>query len=143
MAESSTVVSLRHKRAELEGQIAYLEGKIGELRADLVHLHAVLRMFEGDADEPQPASHRMRLNKVFGPGEYLSLALDAIRENGGPMTSSEIAAAVIARRGWDARDLVLRRTVIKRLADALRKAHRRGAIGNDGMVDGVKVWALP
>jgi hypothetical protein len=45
MAEPHVVAALKDKRAELSGSIADLEKRIGQHRADLLHVDAVLRLF--------------------------------------------------------------------------------------------------
>jgi len=41
-----TVNALRNKRAKIAGQIALHEADINRLRADLIHLDSVLRLFD-------------------------------------------------------------------------------------------------
>jgi hypothetical protein len=45
MAEPHVVAALKDKQAELSGSIAALEKRIGQHRADLLHVDAVLRLF--------------------------------------------------------------------------------------------------
>ena len=142
MAESSIVVALHSKRDEIEDSITFLEGKLAELRASLVHVNAVLPLFDAKAAQGSPSANMMRLGKVFGPGEYLALSLAAIAAHGAPMTTSELAAFIMDRKGWDRGDLVLRRSLVRRLTEALQKARRRGSIASQGQQRGVTVWAL-
>ena len=142
MAESTIVVSLRNKRDEMERAIDFMEAKIAELRANLVHVNAVLHLYEGEQGPEDRAPYRMKLGKAFAPGEFLSLSLAILRERGVPMTSGELADVIMAQKGWSASDLVLRRSVVKRLSEALAKAHRRKAIGSSGMLQGSRVWTL-
>lgn len=46
MGERHVVSALKAKRAELAGEAKVAERHLGQLRADLVHLDAVLRMFD-------------------------------------------------------------------------------------------------
>lgn len=46
MPMSHALSALIDKRSELSGEIAGLEGKLGQLRADLVHIDAAIRMFD-------------------------------------------------------------------------------------------------
>ena len=45
MAESHVVSALVDKRAELTGQIVRIEQQLGQIRADLVHIDATIRLF--------------------------------------------------------------------------------------------------
>ena len=49
MAQSIIVHALTEKRAEVSGQIAALEGRIRQFRADLAHIDATLLLFDPDA----------------------------------------------------------------------------------------------
>ena len=49
MAEPHVVAALKDKRAELSGGIADLEKRIGQHRADLLHVDAVLLVWCRDA----------------------------------------------------------------------------------------------
>ena len=74
MAEPHVVAALKDKRAELSGNIADLEKRIGQHRADLLHVDAVLRLF---APEFEPATIPPRAvrrpNSWFKPGELARL----------------------------------------------------------------------
>lgn len=143
MAESTILVALRSKRDEIENQIAFLEDKIAELRASLVHVNAVVHLFESAPGNENPAPYRLHLSKAFKPGEYLALSLAALRERNAPMTTSDLSHHVMAQKGWDPNDLVLRRSVVRRLSEALGKALKRGVIRSEGMRLGVRVWCAP
>lgn len=142
MAESSVVASLMIKRDEMEKAIVFMEGKLAEMRANLVHVNAVLHMYEGGPTPKDPTRFQMRLGQVFSPGEYVSLALAILREHG-PMNTSELAAIIIQQKGWSSDDLLLKRSLIKRLGEMLKKALARRKIGSDGVVRNVRVWRLP
>src|SRR3954452_13744875 len=60
MAEPHVVVALRDKRAELSGGIADLEKRIGQHRADLLHVDAVLRLFAPDLEPAAIPSKAVR-----------------------------------------------------------------------------------
>src|SRR4029079_2678067 len=80
MAEPHVVAALKDKRAELSGSIADLEKRIGQHRADLLHVDAVLRLF---APEFEPATIPPRAvrrpNSWFKPGELARLLLEVLR----------------------------------------------------------------
>ena len=51
MAEIRTVTTLMKKRDEIRASIRMYEAKIGQARADLAHVTAVLRLFEVSGKE--------------------------------------------------------------------------------------------
>ena len=117
MAEPHVVAALKDKRAELSGSIADLEKRIGQRRADLLHVDAVLRLF---APEFEPATILPRTvrrpNSWFKPGELARLVLDVLRTAPAPLSIREITAQVMERRGLDPQD--------GRTAELLRKLVR-------------------
>ena len=80
MAEPHVVAALRDKRAELSGTIVDLQKRLGQHRADLLHVDAVLRLFAPDLEPAAigPKSVR-RGNEWFRPGELARLVLDVLR----------------------------------------------------------------
>ena len=105
MAEAHVVAALRDKRAELSGTIADLEKRIGQHRADLLHVDAVLRLFvpELEPAEIRPKAVR-RQNAWFRPGELARRVLDILRVAPVPLTIREITAQVMQRHGLDPQD---------------------------------------
>jgi hypothetical protein len=117
MAESHVVAALKDKRAELSGGIADLEKRIGQHRADLLHVDAVLRLF---APEFEPAAIPPKTVRQpsgwFRPGELTRMVLDVLRAAPAPLSIREITAQVMERRGLDPQD--------GRMAELLRKLVR-------------------
>jgi hypothetical protein len=105
MAEAHVVAALKDKRAELSGVITDLEKRLGQHRADLLHVDAVLRLF---APEFEPAAVRpkavRRQNAWFRPGELARLVLDILRVAPAPLSIREITAQVMQRHGLDPQD---------------------------------------
>lgn len=140
MAESQTVIQLRDKQAELQDAVSYLEGKLTEARADLIHVNAVLRLFELGPDAREQFPAHINLSRMFAKGELVALSQCALRGADGPMTTRDIAAFVIAEKGWDQKDPILRKGVAHRLVHTLSKAMRRGAVASPGYQKGVRLW---
>src|SRR3954453_7621159 len=105
MAEPHVVAALRDKRAELSGAIVDLEKSIGQHRADLLHVDAVLRLF---APEFEPATIPPRAvrrpNSWLKPGELARLVLDVLRTAPAALTVREITGQVMERHGLDPQD---------------------------------------
>jgi hypothetical protein len=117
MAEPHVVAALRDKRAELSGGIADLEKRIGQHRADLLHVDAVLRLFAPDLEPAAIPSKAVRQpSGWFRPGELARMVLDVLRTAPAPLSVREITAQVMERRGLDPQD--------NRTAELLRKLVR-------------------
>lgn len=125
MAEPQVVATLKDKRAELMGLIADLEKRINGHRADLVHLDATLRMFApcSEAAEIRPKAVRRR-NAWFGRGECARLVYGILRTAVRPMTSREIAEALMTGRGLDPADRRTRELIQKTVHGMLKRAMR-------------------
>ena len=117
MAEPHVIAALRDKRAELSGGIADLEKRIGQHRADLLHVDAVLRLFAPDLEPAAilPKAVR-RPNSWFKPGELARLVLDVLRTAPAALTVREITMQIMERRGLEPQDA--------RTAELLRKLVR-------------------
>jgi hypothetical protein len=125
MAEAHVVAALKDKRAELSGSIADLEKRIGQHRADLLHVDAVLRLF---APEFEPATIPPRAvrrpNSWFKPGELARLVLDVLRTAPAALSVREITVQIMERRGLDPQDA--------RTAELLRKLVSNESTRNRG-----------
>lgn len=58
MGDSFIISGLRDKQAQIAGQISELELTVDQLRAELIHLDAVLRLFRPDI-EPETISEKL------------------------------------------------------------------------------------
>src|SRR4051812_22208281 len=115
MAEPHVIAALRDKRAELSGGIADLEKRIGQHRADLLHVDAVLRLFAPDLEPATILPKAVRQpSGWFRPGELARMVLDVLRT--APLSIREITGQVMERRGLDPQD--------GRMAELLRKLVR-------------------
>src|SRR3954447_20941197 len=120
MAEPHVVAALKDKRAELSGDIADLEKRIGQHRADLLHVDAVLRLF---APEFEPATIPPRAvrrpNSWFRPGELARLLLEVLRTAPAALTVRDMYVQVMERRGFDPQDARTTELLRKLVSSAL------------------------
>ncbi len=99
MAEPHVMDALRGKRSGLSGIVSHLEQQIVQHRASLVHLDAVMRLFDPDLVPEGSGSRQQRLRSVwFRPGECLRLIHDALREAPAPMTTRALAEQVMGMK---------------------------------------------
>jgi hypothetical protein len=94
------IAALKDRRATLAGEIEQFKQGIIDREEMLSHLDATLRALDPSyrADTVPPKS--LRRVKLFGGGELNRLILDALRRGGKPMTNVEIAAAIVAAKGY-------------------------------------------
>jgi hypothetical protein len=99
-----------------------LEDKLAQARSDVLHLDAVIRMFD-PASEPEailPKEPGRRLN-WFVEGKLPRKVLDVLRTATEPLSAREIATEVMQRRGFNPEDAATLATVEKRVNDILRR----------------------
>ena len=127
MAESHVLSGLVAKRAEIAGAIEALERQTDQLRADLLHIDAVIRIMapEYRPNEIRPKAKRKK-GEWFAHGELMRLVLEIVRKAEHPATAKEIALALMAHKGFDASDERTVRLVEKRVFSVLTR--REGSL---------------
>jgi hypothetical protein len=142
MAELHVVSALRTKRAEISGYIADLERKITRQRAALANVDAIIRLFSPGANpDAIPPKRPYRRTRYFAHNELSRLTQDALRMALGPLTSGEIAAAVMHAKGMPPGDAAFKEIVADRTLTVLRRLAKRGAAVKSGTSRDAK-WAL-
>src|SRR5688572_33509925 len=141
MAEPHIVAALRDKRAELSGSIADLEKRIGQHRADLLHVDAVLRLIAPDLEPAAILPKAVRQpSGWFRPGELARMVLDVLRTTPAPLSVREITVQVMERRGLDPQDARTAELLRKLVSNAL---NRQAADLVERIQDGVLVsWQV-
>jgi hypothetical protein len=142
MSTSIIINALTTKAAEIRGQIAVLEGRISQQRADLGHVMATLRMFDPSAAQPIKAKHPARPRATFfAAGEISKRCRDALREATEPVSADEIATKAMGDKGLDAADQATRSDMARRLMWALHRLESAGQARKVGTGVGAR-WAL-
>jgi hypothetical protein len=132
---------LRDKRAELSGLIVALEKKVGQHRADLLHLDATLRLFDPNAEPDQIRPRRQNSRNVwFRPGECVRLVCDMLRGSTTPLTTGEICRRLMAAKGIPATDERTRDLMEKTVHGRLRQ--QVGQTLERSVVNGVTCWQV-
>lgn len=139
MPEIRTVTTLSAKRADLERAIVGYERALEQARADLAHVVATIALFE--RADPGEAPRYVDIHRLFQRGEVGKICKAALAKEG-PLDTRELAVRVLAAKGFDATDEVLRKAVAFKIVQALRMQHLRGTIGDGGKRKGVRVWRL-
>jgi hypothetical protein len=143
MADPHVISALKEKRAKVAGCIARLERQLDQHRADLSHIDGVLRLFEPDRDPEaiKPKRTYARRTRYFARNELARLCMGVLREAPGLITTDEIAAQVIAAKGFEAADSTLRASIRDQLLTVLRVARKRGTVEQMGLGRGVR-WKI-
>ncbi|MEI8397471.1 MAG: hypothetical protein WCF85_22370 [Rhodospirillaceae bacterium] len=136
MAEPHVIAALKERRARVSGQILALEARIGQHRADLLHLDATLRLFdaaiEPDAILPKRPAPR---NDWFGHGECLRLAYSVLRGAPEPVPTGDIVRRLMAIKGQPVDDratmTLMRQTIFNSLDRAKNTVERVPGAGRE------------
>ncbi len=121
-----TISGLLTKRADLFNEAQRIRDRLAEIKNDIGALDRVLGTlgYTGDLDAEMP---RQKRHVLFGRGELTRAILNELRNAPAPLTSREIAKAIIALDGSDAHDRHMLSDVVKRVSKALR------ALRDDGL----------
>jgi hypothetical protein len=143
MPDPHVISALREKRALVAGLIEKFERKLEQHRADLTHIDGVLRLFQPDRDPGEIAPKRTyaKRTRYFARNELARLCMDVLRDRHTLITADEIAALVIAAKGFEAADATLRASIRDQLLTVLRAARKRGTVEQMGLGRGVR-WKL-
>jgi hypothetical protein len=142
MAEPLLITMLREKANELEAQIATSETMLEQMRADLVHVLAVMALVAGE-DPNKPHGVLFNMKRLFKRGELLRYCEQALA--GGVLPSGALADYIIKNKpGLDPTNKALRRAVATRVSQSLSKLNGRpGAkVELDHMRAGRSYWRL-
>jgi hypothetical protein len=134
-AEKNPVISgLISKRRELAGIIDKMQRLLDQHRADLTHIDGALRVLATDLDPETIRPKRIyRRNRYFARNELSRLCLSVLRTAEGELLSTdEIAGRVIAGKGFDVEDAILRAAIREQIASTVKRLHRNRAIENIG-----------
>jgi hypothetical protein len=139
---SQVVTTLTDQRARLAGEVRKLEERLGQARANLIHIDAVIRIFD-PAYNPElitPKETRER-SGWFENGEMPRLVLDTLRAATEPLTVRQISLAIAERRGFDPADKALLTVIDKRVDRSMRR-HKRGLLEKIGTAGVAGRWRI-
>lgn len=140
MNDPQVLNTLRAKADNLQGYITKLERDLEQARLNLSHVVATMHLFTTPKDgEPFPMHYD--IHRLFKPREIGQLCHEALAS--GPMSTVELAAWVIAKKGFPEADRHLRTSVAYKIVQALRmQEKRRGPVVRDGKRGTAIVWKL-
>src|SRR6202049_5019838 len=133
-SKDHVVSGLIEKRRELAGIIDEMQRQLDQHRADLTHIDGALRVLATDLDPETIRPKRVyRRNRYFGRNELSRLCLGVLRTAAGePLSTDDIAGRVIAAKGFDAGDAILRTAIREQVGSTVKRLRRTGATENIG-----------
>lgn len=136
-----TISGLLQKRADLFGEAEGIRDRLAEIKNDIAAVDRVLLSlgYAGDLDAQMP---RQKRQVIFGRGELTRAILGELRGADGPVTSREIAQAIIAISGQDARDRKYVSDLTKRVSKALRSLREENVVRSSIDTKGNVMWAV-
>lgn len=142
MAETHVLSGLLAKRSELAGQIDHHQMTLRNLIIQLDSLDATIRLFKPDIDLDVIKAKPLPPRNAAFQGEVTRAVLDKLRRMQRPMTTRELAIAVIEARGLDNADATLMRLMVKRVNATLRHQKNRGVLTGERGADNHVLWDI-
>jgi|SRR3954454_4157038 len=136
-----TLKELHDKRAELAGEIIHAEKRARELRADLAHVEAAIRILRPGEELPKIVPRRVEFRpRYFRRGQLTKLILDYMRNHVG----ESVAIVDIMPRAIEDRNLTGAeyRKVEVVVYQALTKLAKRGTVQQIGQGAKTARWHL-
>ena len=139
MACEHTISGLLNKRAELFAEAESIRDRLAAIKNDVGALDRVLGTlgYAGDLDAAMP---RQKREAIFGRGELARAIYGELRHAETPLSSRDIARAIVTMRGEDARDRNYISELTKRVSKALRTMREEGGVRSVADAKGNLLW---
>jgi hypothetical protein len=129
VSKDHVVSGLIEKRRELAGIIDELQRRLDQHRTDLTHIDGATDL---DPETIRP-KRVYRRNRYFARNELSRLCLGVLRTAAGELLSTDdIAGRVIAEKGFDSGDAILRAAIREQVGSTIKRLHRERAVENVG-----------
>ncbi len=122
------VYGLLRKRAEVAGEIEALRNRAAMLVVGLDHIDATIRLFKPDIDIGDLPVRALPPPNAAFRGEVQRFLLDTLRNATGPMTTHDLATAIMLNRGLSLADRVLFKLISSRTGHSLAKMRDNGMV---------------
>lgn len=128
MGYDLTIQGLIRKRAELAGQVEAIHCQLSSLMAQLNAIDTSIQVFRpgielADLPEKVPPAPFTAFR-----GEFQRFLLDQLRQADRPLTTFELAEAMMDRRGLDKGDRIVFTLIARRTGYALTKMRKAGKV---------------
>ena len=140
---SSIVLNgLVKRHADLTGEAEAIRSRQDEISATLVHLEAVILLFDPNYDLQSVRPRRYTSGEPYYVRPHARIVLSILREVGAPTTTRDIIKRVIAVEDRDPRDPAVRRDTAKRVLNALQRQRAKGVVGSQRTEGNHLLWAI-
>jgi hypothetical protein len=126
MGYDLTLSGLLRKRAEMAGQVEAMQAQLGALITDLSHIDAAIRVFRPDIDLADLPEKLAPAPFTGFRGEIQRFLLDELRKANHPLSTFDLAKAIMRKRGLDPSDRTVFTLIARRTGYALAKLRKAG-----------------
>lgn len=133
--ESPVVYGLIRRRAETVGKIEALRDHLAIAMTDLDHLDATIRIFKPDIDLEELPMKRVPPPNAAFRGEVQRFLLHTLRKTTIPMTTQQLATAIMESRKLNVADKALHKQISQRTGNSLSKLRRGGFVVSERATD--------
>lgn len=143
MAEPHVIATLVKRRSDIAGEIEHSQRRTRKLLEDLEHLDATIRQFDPDYKLEEIRAKGFRPPSDWANrGEMSRIVLGMLRQASEPMTTRDIALAIMKRRGLNTADDKMVRKMTKRAGVALRAQRNNGLIRSQNGHGLYMMWTM-
>jgi len=121
-----TAHGLLRKRGKLSSEVDSLRNQLGVLLAALNNVDATIRVFKPDIDIGDMPERPVPPPSAAFRGEVQRFLLHTLEGAGGPLTTNQLAEAVMASRRLNTADRVLAKLILRRTGHSLGRPRRAG-----------------
>ena len=120
--------ALVRRRAEIGAEIERCRARLRDLQGSAEHVEATIRLFNSDVRVEAIRPKRAAPTHGGAYGEITQAMMETLHDADYPLTSRELAAAVVSRRGLDGSDRELELVMAKRVRACLRPHRLKGRV---------------
>ncbi len=141
MAETHVISALVAQRSGLAGRVAHHRKEMIRFSEEVKTIGATIKLFEPDYHiQAIKTKRHQKKNDFFKHGEAHRLILDILRESGKPLSTNDIAQAVMSGKGIGGEhEKALQASILT----ILHRQKKSGLVENTGKdVKGSCIWVL-
>lgn len=129
MENAHVLGGLPRKRAEVAAELDEAQSRVRGLMVDIDASDNTIRMFSAAVDLAEIKPKILPRRHAAYHGEVQRAIYAAFRETAGTLTTHDVTLRVMASRGPNVSDVMLVRTMQKRVGAALRQMREKGRVG--------------
>lgn len=130
MGDPHIITTLTKKHAELSGRLQALARETEAVKSALVHVDAVLHLYQHDFDVTaiKPRRTYRRRNNSFSKGNHIRHAMDVLREAKEPLSARDVARLTLERQGVSQPDTKMIEDLRRGLNGSLTHRVKKGSL---------------